>query len=147
VYYRSLSEAVLRGGVRAERKDRRHRVAYGQSGNLLATGVEERTAANHEPACMQFGKVGKDCIEVPIGARVQDVELRSWLAAACSSLVSVTTLDLVGLTSTAMTVAVGHQLLQQLKPLRSDLHSQIGDTGEIASGPFDTAVCVMAAQR
>ena len=34
--------------------DRRHRVAYGQSGKLLAPRVEERIAADHEPACMQF---------------------------------------------------------------------------------------------
>ena len=79
--------------------------------------------------------MGKDRIEVAIGARVQDVELDP---------------ELVGrrLQLSCFRINIGpgwvdehrddsrrgHQLVQQLKPLRSDLDSQIGNTGEIASG-------------
>ena len=132
----SVANQAAGGSEFVELIDRRHRVAYGQSGKLLAPRVEERIAADHEPACMEFDKVGKDRIEVAIGARVQDVELDPELVGRRLKL-SCFSHDIgPGWVDEHRDDGRGrHQLLQQLKPLRSDLHSQIGNTGEIASGP------------
>jgi hypothetical protein len=52
---------------RATFVDRRHRMAERQCGELFAPGGENRTGADHEPACPQLDQLCKDCIQRCLG--------------------------------------------------------------------------------
>ena len=46
-----------------------------QLGELFALAREEWIGADHERACPQLGHACKDCIEIAVAARMQDMEL------------------------------------------------------------------------
>ena len=87
-----------------------HRVAGCQRSQLGAVAVEECIDADHQRTCPQLGQARKDRVEIAISARVQDMadlspsvraaagRTRDWVSARAG---------LVGLTSSATTVAVG----------------------------------------
>ena len=84
-------------------------MAQGEGGKLFALAREQSFAADHEPARTQLAQCFEDRIEVTGGARVQDMELQSERARRRLQVfawVSAST-GLAGLTSSAMTVAVG----------------------------------------
>ena len=89
--------------------DRGHRVAERQCGELLAPADEECIGADHEPAGPQLGQGCKDRIEVAFGAGMQDMELQPEGAGRRLQRLSIGSrhMGLVGLTSSAMMVAVG----------------------------------------
>ena len=84
-------------------------MADGQRGKLLAPASEKWIGADHERACPQLGQGRKDRIEIAFGARMQDMELaaRGRGPPPARSLDRVSAAGLVGLTSRAMTVALG----------------------------------------
>jgi hypothetical protein len=67
----------------AELVDRRHRVIDRQLGELLTAAREKWIGADHERACPQLGYRCKDCIEIAVAARMQDMELQPEAAGRC----------------------------------------------------------------
>ena len=80
-----------------------------QRGELFAPAGEEWIGANHEPACPQLDQLCEDRIEVTFGAGIQDMELQPEGAGRRLHLLTVVSAiaGLAGLTSSAMTLAVG----------------------------------------
>ena len=88
--------------------DRWHRVAERQRGELFAPAREERIAANHEPARSQLDQLCEDPIEVTFGAGIQDMKpARGYEPLPAAPSVVSAAVGLAGLTSRAMTLAVG----------------------------------------
>ena len=132
----SVANQAARGSEFVQLIDRRHRVACGQSGELLAPALKNGSPPITSPPACSSTRWVKTVSKSPSALACKMWSLiRSRrgrrLQLSCFRISIGPGWDL---TSTAMTVAVGHQLVQQLKPLRSDLDSQIGNTGEIASG-------------
>ena len=80
-----------------------------QRGELFAPAREECIGADHEPARSQLDQLCEDSIEVTFGAGIQDMELQPEGTSRRLHLLRVVsaTVGLAGLTSRAMTLAVG----------------------------------------
>src|SRR4029453_5051979 len=72
----SIADQAAGHGVLSKWVHRGNRVAQGQCGELLAPAIEKWITADHERAGSQSGQGCEDRIEVALGARMQDMELK-----------------------------------------------------------------------
>ena len=105
----SIAHQAAGRGELAKLEDRGYRVADRQCGELFDPGTEECIVADHERACSQLDQGCESRIEVAFGARMQDMELQPEGAGRRLQVFQEGSarVGLVGLTSTATTVAVG----------------------------------------
>jgi hypothetical protein len=101
-------------------KDRGHRVAERERGELFAPRGKEWIVADHEPAGSQLEQGRKDRIKVAFGARVQDMEFepkaagrRLHFSRLCLGSGS------VRIDERSNDLRCRDQLVQQLQPLRA----------------------------
>src|SRR5216683_8325753 len=110
-------------------------MADGQRAEQFAPAIEEWITADHEPACSQSDHICKNRIEVAVGAGMQDMELQSEGARRHLqvSRYGVGTSAIGRVDQYGEVRRCGDQLMQQVQPLRPQLHVQDAHARDVAA--------------